>query len=79
MSEFTNGTVAQRRISRVAEMLFGGDESLIPVLDYSSSYLSRPIILPPPMFSHPAVIGNEGRRGLQWWDATGYVLNKDPP
>lgn len=50
MSEFTNGTVARRRISRVAEMLFGGDESLIPVLDYSSSYLSRPIILPPPMF-----------------------------
>ena len=40
-------------ISRVVEMLFGGDESLIPVLDYSSSYPSRAIIfasadVPPP-------------------------------
>lgn len=68
MSEFTNGTVARRRISRVVEMLFGGDESLIPVLDYSSSYLSRHIILPPPMlFFPPAVMGNEGRRRLQRW------------
>lgn len=44
MSEFTNGTVARRRISRVVETLFEGDESLILVLDYSPprpSYLSR--------------------------------------
>lgn len=43
MSEFTNGTVARRRISRVVETLFEGDESLILVLDYSPlpSFLSR--------------------------------------
>lgn len=78
MSEFTNGTVAQRRIIRVAEMLFGGDESLIPVLDYSSSYLSRAHYFASTNVFPPAVMGNEGRRRLQWWDTTGYVLTKDP-
>lgn len=53
MSEFTNGTVVQKRTSRVVQMLFGRDESLIPVLDYSSSHLSRPIILLPTSISHP--------------------------
>lgn len=78
MSEFTNGTVAQRRISRVVETLFGGDESLIPVLDYSkltseqAHYFAFTSVFP------PAVMENEGRRRLRWWDTTAYVLAKDP-
>lgn len=64
-------------ISRVAEMLFGGDESLIPVLDYL--YLSKAHYFASPNVSHPLQWENEGRRRLQWWDTTGYVLTEDPP
>lgn len=67
------------RSDESVKMLFWGDESLIPVLDYSNHTSKQGPLFCLRQCFPLVVMGNEKTRRLRCGDMTGYVLTEDLP